>query len=576
MMGIWTGLKQKFPLLVVGGAFLWSAVAIVSYRAEETPPGATVVLRLGHWQLEGGVRQGLDAVIQEYQKRNPHVHIVQDAIPESTYGMWLTTQVMGGTAPDMVQMGMLPYHVLLGYYNRYFIPLTEHVQNPNPHNQGTKHENTPWRETFKDGMRTSYIEELQEYMLVPVSQFGIRLFYNRDLLRELTGLEEAPLDYHAFLEACEMIRNQTDEHGNAYIPIAGSGYHFTMWDHFMLAPMTYGAVRVADFNRDGAVGNNELFLAFKLGMLDFDFPPFRARFRMMREITDNIQAGFTGLGRDESVFLFAQQRAVFIPTGTWDVGSLVVQAEGQFEVGVSNFPRPTRDDPVYGHIVEGPTYERAEGGFPFAISRNSRHPEVALDFLQFITSLEGNQKLNNIIGWIPSVLGAEMPPELEAFEPNLEGVFNAMPITLGGETLVRWNQLYDLYKIGQISYEELGETFTDYYLRHGGREIAENLRNFRRGEEGEERMLSVIRSRALLEEDENLRASSWFRYRNAAYSRLISRYFGNLAFMALMEEGRDPEAPLPYELSPFAMDQVRERLRRELETERQTENTHDQ
>ena len=50
-------------------------------------------------------------------------------------------------------------------------------------------------------------------MSIPLAQFGSRVFYNRDLLRKLTGLEEPPDEYRAFLKVCETIRSQTNEFG---------------------------------------------------------------------------------------------------------------------------------------------------------------------------------------------------------------------------------------------------------------------------------------------------------------------------------------------------------------------------
>jgi len=144
---------------------------------------------LGHWQLETSVREALDQLAAEYSEYRianglPRVEIIQDAIPDTIYPQWLTTQLMGGTAPDLIEVGLgaMPPHLWLQYYNRYFIPLTPYVNSPNPHNAGTDLVETPLRSSFKDGMRASYVEEMQEYISVPLSQFGVRIFYNKDLL----------------------------------------------------------------------------------------------------------------------------------------------------------------------------------------------------------------------------------------------------------------------------------------------------------------------------------------------------------------------------------------------------------
>ncbi len=565
MKRAWAFLKKAYPLLAVVIAFAWSASAIVFYRRQQTPPETKIELRIGHWQLETGVREAFDQMAAEYAVLNPGVRIVQDAIPESTYGQWMTTQLMGGTAPDMIEVGLgVPYNVLIGFHSRYFMPLTATVNQPNPYNQGTAFETVPWRNTFKDGMRSGYVEELQEYMTVPLAQFGVRVFYNKDLLRRLTGLEEAPRDFQSFIAACERIKQSTDEKGRPYTPVAGSSYHMNMWTSFICDPLTYGAVRRVDFNRDGAVGNDELFVGFKTGRIGFDFPPFVKRFDMLDQLTRQCQTGYTGLGRDEAVFMFVQQRAVFISTGTWDAGSLRVEAGDNFEVGIMDFPIPGPDDPDFGTILDGPVYERPSTGFPFAVTRTSKHPEVALDFLMFLSSKRGNEELNKIIGWIPAISDTRLPPFLEAFEPCLEGVYGAMPVTLGGETIIRWQQLTALFQVNQIGYEAMVADFLPFYLERGVEEYRELRRNRRRGLVRDEQFIASMRYRALAA-PADAAEDAWLRYRQLSAGRLIGRDLYASLLDRRLHQSAAPEARDPYEMAPEALARVRERLRRERE-----------
>jgi len=216
-------LKKYSAVFAILVTYLLSMASILTHRAEESPAD-TITLRLGHWQLEASVRQALDQMAEDYSEyRIEHglqpVKIIQDAIPEMIYAQWLTTQLMGGTAPDLIEVGLgsLPMHLWLQYYNRYFVPLTPYVNKPNPYNAGTDLAETSLRSSFKDGMRTSYIEEMQEYVSVPLSQFGVRIFYNKDLLKKLTGLDEAPHEYRAFLAVCKKIASQNDESGKPSI-----------------------------------------------------------------------------------------------------------------------------------------------------------------------------------------------------------------------------------------------------------------------------------------------------------------------------------------------------------------------
>jgi len=554
-------LKKHSALIVVGATFLWSGLSILSSRRAETPSKDGVVLRIGHWQLEAGVRSGFNAMAEAYHKLHPNVTIIQDAVPEGTYGQWMSTQLMGGTAPDMLEAGKVPYNVLLGYYNRYFLPMTSVVNQPNPYNKGGSMEDVPWRKTYKDSMRSGYIEELQEYMQIPLSQFGVRVFYNKDLLKRLTGREIPPRDYREFLEVCRKIRSQASENGKPYVPVAGSGYHMWMWDGYMADPLTYGALRHLDFNRDASVGNDELYVGFKTGRINFGFPAYEAKYRMIRQLTEQFQSGFTGLGRDEAVFLFAQQQAVFISTGTWDVGSLHEQARGVFEVGIMEFPFPTPDDPEFGKFAEGPVYDKTFTGFAFVVTRTCKHPEVAIDFLRFVGSQKGNEELNRMIGWIPAIKDTQVAPMLEPFNPQLQGIFGCMPITLGGETIIKWTQLSSLYQVNQIGYPQLTAEFLPFYLEHGEDEWAELYRNRRRGMVRDEQLIAGMRDMAGAS-PADASSTRWIKYRQLTTNRLINRDL-NAAFLRnQLEAGGAGHVAVPYEFSPEVIAAVKARLDR--------------
>ncbi|MEK7475285.1 MAG: extracellular solute-binding protein [Candidatus Coatesbacteria bacterium] len=553
-------LKRWFPVFVIAAAFVWACAVIVLHRTAEAPEG-TIVIRVGHWQLETSVREAFDTLARDYQKLHPNVRIVQDAIPETTYGQWVTTNLMGGTAPDLMEIGIgVTEPLWISYQRRYFHPLTQYTARPNPYNRGTPLENTPLRQTFADGMRSAYIEALQEYMKINLSQFGVRIFYNKGLLKKLTGLDEAPRDYHGFLAACEEIKKHTNAEGKHFVPIACSGYHFWMWEMMMADQVTYPALARADFNRDGYVGNDENWVAFKSGRLSFDFPAYRARFRMIRQISDEFQVGYTGLTRDDAVLLFAQQKAVFMPTGTWDSRSLQEQAKGSFEVGLMEFPRPTDQDPEYGEFIKGPLYEVPWVGFPFGIVRTSKHPDVALDFLLFLASQPNNEKFNRIIGWIPSVVGCTMDPLLEAFKPKLEGVYGAMNFGLGGETWVRWSQDYSLFQVNQIDYDELAKRFGPFYIEKGLKDFMEVNRDWRRTIRTDEEFLAGIRAKALLATGDEA-ASLWIKYRSLTAMRQVLPEVTHARLMALVTKGPDPKAVGPYEHSPEVLDRVRARLK---------------
>ena len=564
--------RERFALLVLVGAFIWSAVMIATRRTAETPKGVSVI-RIGHWQLEGGVRDGFNKLADEFSKlpairaKYGQVRIVQDSIPESIYPQWVSTQMMGGTAPDLLEIGMgLSPPIWLAYQNRYFFSLSDLAASPNPFNVGTPLEGMPLKNTFSDGMRSGYQEELQQYMRVPLSRFTARVFYNKDLLKKLTGLDHPPADYRGFLDVCQKIAACTNDRGQPYIPISSSKYHVGMWQGGTCDPLTYPLLFQADFNRDGSIGNDETFVGFRKGVLSFDSPPIKARFRAVRQLNQQSQTGFTGLTRDEAVFPFAQQRAVFISTGTWDVSSLVEQANGKFSVGVMNFPHPTPDDPEYGKFIYGPNFDPANQGFPFGVTRFSKNPDLAKDFLLYLSSAEGNRKLNEAIGWIPSVIEVPLPPLLRDFKPVNQGVYPAMNLEIGGDTSVRYQQLFSQYQNDEkFTYDDFAKQFGKFYETKGLQDWQEQQRDWRRSVLVDERWLTAMRGEAMLAAGDAAQPD-WIRYRIFTAGRLVSPDIRHAIQQQLVVQGPS-DAVGPYEYRPEALARVRADLKKRSATQ---------
>jgi len=248
-------------------------------------------------------------------------------------------------------------------------------------------------------------------------------------------------------------------------------------------------------------------------------------------------------------------------TGTWDARSLLEQAEGTFEVGVMDYPIPERDDPVYGEVIEGPRYERIGGGFPFALTRTCKHPEVALDFLLYMASQKKNEELNEIIGWIPSVRGTAIPTFLEGFEPHLTGVYGCFnPMSLGGETWLRWVQQFANYQVRQIDYDDLVADFEPFYKERGLTDFLEQQKDWRRAMHKNEQLLAGVRADAMLSDSQG-EESKWIRYRSLTTDRQVSPEIYHVLHLKLAMQELELPPEGPYEYSEDVLARVRERVR---------------
>jgi raffinose/stachyose/melibiose transport system substrate-binding protein len=380
------------------------------------------VIRLAHWQLEAGPRQAIDALIADYEAMHPGVRVEQIAVPPRGYAAWLRTQLVGGTAPELVQVGWgVPG--LNDLLARYCTPISAWVMQPNPYNDGTELEGVPWRDTVVDGMSATMVfsQELQEYYSVPLSMFTVRVYYNRDEWRRLFGERPVPGTYEEFAELCEELAGLTNAEGKRWIPIAGA--RFSGWTllNRLFASQTQRFDR--RFSPGGNFGSTsfDLGIRFLAGEWTYRDPALQAALGLVRDVSRFMQAGFLQVEPGDALFQFLQQRAFMTLDGSYNVTSLADNA--RFALGVFELPIPMAGHREFGREVIGPVSEATIGAeFPLALTQAAPHPERAMDFLRFLASRPGNAKFTELSGWLPSVLGVPMSERLEPFRPRVRGV----------------------------------------------------------------------------------------------------------------------------------------------------------
>ncbi|MES2308489.1 MAG: ABC transporter substrate-binding protein [Verrucomicrobiota bacterium] len=456
---------------LIGVCFLISAYRMFSRSRQETHSNITTI-RFSHWQLEAGVREAFDLLTQEYMKMHPNVRVIQEPVPEKVYTNWLITQLIGETAPDLIWIGQGMNDERLA---RYFVPLTTYVNEPNPYNQGTDLEKIAWRDTYLDGMQGSYNQNLLEYYSASNAMHVVRLFYNQELLKKISGLDAPPNDYEAFIRLCDQIRDYSQKTGSAIIPIAGSQYNARM----MLTPLFSTQMQKMIFSPSafyslrpewsGGLATDYWNKAWTL-----EAPEIRSGLQLMHEMGRNMQPGFLQLQREDATFYFVQQRAVMIASGSWDSSGIHQETKGLFHVGIAPLPIPSSQSPKFSKYVLGPVSEanlRAAGGF--GIPRCSKSFEVALDFQRFTTSRMGNQIFVDRSGWLPVIRGVNIPEELKPFQPRLEGYPDAFNFAWQADTKrVVDNSLDKLYSVsGGV------DSFIEALKPNYGRAIADDFRS---------------------------------------------------------------------------------------------------
>jgi ABC-type glycerol-3-phosphate transport system substrate-binding protein len=414
-------LSVIFGLGLLVAVFVLSTVRVVTrpIRSSLEEADGRVVLRFSHWQLESGLRDAMEELAREYEILHPNVRVEQMPVPNRIYAQWLKTRLIGETAPDIVQ---LPRAVDDETLARHFIPLTTEVEQPNPYNRGTALAEAAWRDTFVDGLAGpfSYRPTLLEYYGIPMSMFTVRIYYNRDLWRRLLGDAPPPTEYEEFRQLWSAAAAAAEQAGIAVIPLVGSFDNGPILISRFVGSQTQSLAQRISRSRTLRATQADINIGYLGGEWSIDDPALQAAFSLAREVSQMMQPGYAQLRHEDATFRFTQGRALMVASGSWDAP--VFRSLCDFEIGVFDIPLPGANHPRFGPQVLGPPSEaETSTGMAFGISRGSPRQAEAIDFLRFITSVEGNTAFTRRSGWLPSVLGVIPPDEVAPFLPRIEG-----------------------------------------------------------------------------------------------------------------------------------------------------------
>ncbi len=424
-----------FGLLAL--CFAISLGRVVSYDQREADPD-TFIIRYAHYIQEESVEAGLQAIAETYMNAHPGVLIEPIVVPRSVYRSWVQTKLTGNVASDLILLDTVPAREQIMFN---FFTLNEFMEKPNPYNRGTVLEDKPWRETFVDHLSgpPTYWNSLGAYWGVPLVANTTRVIANRSLFRRITGAETFPKDFETFITLCEKVRTYSQQSGAEIFPIAAAGRQ-SPFIHRLIESQTLPLMIRCDWSRRLKTYGHERKLGYIKGRWSFEADEIRLGLTLAQEVCQYMQPGFLQHDARDTLFYFGQGKALMILADSGIASS--IKAQVPFEVGAFEIPFPDKAHPIYGETLLGRPSEGANiSRWAFGITRQSPHPEIALDFLHYLTALETNQRFADLTGSLPSVVGASVPEQMEIFAARVHGYPNGISpgSNVGNEASVFFN-----------------------------------------------------------------------------------------------------------------------------------------
>jgi raffinose/stachyose/melibiose transport system substrate-binding protein len=323
--------------------------------SKEVPTDVEINLTLATWEV-GGLFDSIQSIVDAYEAKYPNVNIEITTSSFNDYGQNIKLQASGEDAPDIIQAGqgftMMGPLVEAGLMR----PLDDYA------------DLYGWADRFGPGLLDQARFEADGSKFGTGNLYGLAkggnmvgIFYNREILADLgiTAPFASMADFEAALEAAKAA---------GYIPMALGNSEQWPANHSLsiLISQTCDNKEMLGwiFGNDGA---------------DFTAPCFLEATQTMERWADTglIDPNANSLSFDDGINRFAEGNSAFFVTGNW---ALPTMAEKMGEnVGFAGFPPVTAGGPA-----------RATGATtsPFGISSKTEYPDVAANFLDFMTGPE--------------------------------------------------------------------------------------------------------------------------------------------------------------------------------------------
>ncbi len=290
-----------------------------------------------------------------------------------------------GNPPDLVNQGADLLQPLMR--DELLAPIDDALDQP------AWGEDVKWKDTFFPGL-LDLDSRNGHYYLAPVGIFAEGVFYDKAMFERL-GLEP-PRTWKEFLQVCQVLKD------NGIAPIAADGTepdYNVMWYIGILSRMIgpEGIIAAAQ-NKPGT---------------SLDAAPFHEAARAVAELHDKgyIMKGYEGSKWPSAQMQWIQGKCGLLYNGTWIPKEMKEKTPATFRMGVFRFP-------IFEGYPEEYGLTQSMDAETFAIPKQARHKELAVEFLRFITARSNAPGLA-AIDIVPSTVGSPMPPSLAGLDKYL-------------------------------------------------------------------------------------------------------------------------------------------------------------
>ncbi|MFA6956072.1 MAG: sugar ABC transporter substrate-binding protein [Thermoanaerobaculia bacterium] len=310
-------------------------------------------------------------LVPEFERRNPGIHVVVQQIPWTAAHEKLLTAHVGGSLPDIAQMGNT------------WIPEFQVVR--------ALEDLTPYASRSATVRRGEFFDGIWETSLIDGHLFGVPwyvdtrvLFYRTDLLRE-AGFANPPRTWSEWVNACRALREKN--RNPSFKPIL---LPTNEWPQPVVLALNSGAT----FVNDDATAR-------------FVDPRFLEGFTFYLDFFSRGDAPVVAGSQIANLYQqFGEGEFAMLITGPWNVGEMRRRLPADKQDEWTTAPIPARDGAPYPGLS-------IAGGSSLAIFATSPRKDAAWKFVEFLTEPEQQVRFYELSGNLPARRAAWDAPALQ-------------------------------------------------------------------------------------------------------------------------------------------------------------------
>ncbi len=406
-----------------------------------------------------------DGVLKKYKELKPNTTINLDiqSIPVSDHRTWITTQLIGGTAPDVFSSRYVWDQEDLA--KGLIIDLTPFYKEKNPYAN-----NVVWENQFPKSVLDQEKNPQNQYAGIPQSVNMVRILYNKSLF-DKAGIMTLPKTWNEFLAVQKKLQE------NNIVPFAmpntGLGDNVMNWVlRIFTDEVTMNEFKKFDYNGDGVFQQNEYAKGVDTGIINVTKSPFKDVFPIVKDWSRYWAKGSNALNSKAATDMFLRGDAAMMMGALSGFKAIRDTASKNFEVKA--FPLPvltTENHPTAsGKLSELGSVPQMPLVIPTSIDKEKI--DAAIDFMKYTTSPEVQKLVAEMFYLAPVISEVKMPKILDGF--NLIGEQERLKLyapvmdRTASDYIIQLSQLY-----------LNGELALDEYMKKAQDKIVEGVKKLK-------------------------------------------------------------------------------------------------